>query len=97
MKGWPVPLESDAREDGIRLVSEDEVEAGVGKGELYVLSEGEGENEAEVVVNVATVGDGSVNWLTEMHAIPRPLLSLRRVRRPRVLAGSNERSSRTVQ
>lgn len=101
MKGWPVPFESDVREDEIRLVSEDKEEVG---GVLYVL--GENENEAEGVadgqdlherVNVVSVVDGSASWLTEMYAIPKPLLSLRRVRRRRVLAGSNERSGWSVQ
>ena len=98
MKGWPAPLESDLRDDRFCLVSVDEEESGEGMGVVVVT---EGENEVGVGVTVVgvevvAVMDGLASWLTKMHAIPKLVLSLRRVRRPRVLACSNEPSGRNV-
>lgn len=90
MKGWPVLFEYDVYE--IRLVSEDEVVGG-----LYVLGKGEDRDVVGGVrMNAVAVVEGWTNWLRGMHAIRKPLLSLRRARLPRVLAVSNERPALNV-
>lgn len=94
MKGCPVPLESEDLEEEVRSVSEDG--ARDEKRGLYVVGEGENE-EGVVVVNAVAVVERSITRLTEMKAIPKPLLFLRRVRLPHVLAGSSERPAQNVQ